>query len=64
MPPSSSLTLVEAAAELGLADSTLRHQVRNGRLKAEKRGGSWWITRRELERYRAATTKPDEEATP
>jgi excisionase family DNA binding protein len=63
----SPITLAEAAVELDVDASTLRHQIRKGRLKAEKRGASWWITRRELERYRAEhKLKPstDEEVAP
>lgn len=46
------LTLVEAAAELGLSADTLRWQIHNGKLRAEKRGRDWMVTRREVERYR------------
>jgi len=46
------MTLPEAAAALGLRESTLRNQIRNGAMKAEKRGRDWWITPKEVERYR------------
>lgn len=46
------ITLVEAAARLNLSPSTLRHQIRNGRFKAEKIGRDWTTTEREVERYR------------
>lgn len=46
------MTLNEAAAELGVATSTLRHQIRNRRLKATKVGPVWTVTPRELARYR------------
>lgn len=46
------LTLPEAAAELGLAASTLRHQVRRKRLAAHKIGPYWYVTTGEVERYR------------
>jgi len=49
------LTLTEAAARLGLAPSTLRHQVGAGRLRARLIGKTYVITERELERYRATS---------
>ena len=47
------LTLTEAADRLGLAASTLRHQVQAGRLVATLVGKTYVITERELARYRA-----------
>jgi excisionase family DNA binding protein len=49
---SDLLTLADASAELGVAHDTLRWQVHNGKLKAQKLGTSWVVTRREVERYR------------
>jgi excisionase family DNA binding protein len=49
------LTLTEAADELGLAASTLRHQVQAGRLRARLVGKTYVITERELTRYRAGS---------
>ena len=49
------LTLSEAAARLGVAASTLRHQVQAGRLQARLVGKTYVITERELERYRATS---------
>jgi len=49
------LTLSEAADELGLAASTLRHQVQAGRLRARLIGKTYVITERELDRYRAGS---------
>jgi excisionase family DNA binding protein len=46
------LTLQEAAAQLGVAASTLRWQIRNGKLKARKIGYMWIVSEREVERYR------------
>lgn len=46
------LTLTEAAARLGVAASTLRHQVHNGRLHARLVGKTWIVSEREIERYR------------
>jgi excisionase family DNA binding protein len=47
------LTLSEAAARLGLAASTLRHQVQAGRLRATPVGKTYVITEDEIARYRA-----------
>jgi len=47
------LTLTEAADQLGLAASTLRHQVHAGRLRARLVGKTYVVTERELARYRA-----------
>lgn len=49
------LTLTEAAARLGVAASTLRHQVRNGRLRARLVGKTYIVSEREVERYRATS---------
>jgi excisionase family DNA binding protein len=46
------LTLTEAAARLGLAASTLRHQARAGRLRATLFGKTYVVSEREVERYR------------
>jgi len=47
-----NLTLTEAAAQLGLAASTLRWQIHNGKLRARKVGPLWVVSEREVERYR------------
>jgi excisionase family DNA binding protein len=46
------MTLAEAADELGIAASTLRHQASTGRLRARLIGKTWVTTRDEVERYR------------
>lgn len=46
------LTLAEAADRLGIAASTLRHQVKNGRLSARLAGKTWLVQPEEIERYR------------
>jgi len=46
------MPLIEAAAKLGLKPSTLRHQIRNGKLAATKRGRDWYVRSAEVERYR------------
>jgi len=45
------MTLAEAADRLGVAASTLRHQIANGSLRAKKRGRDWWVTKPEVARY-------------
>lgn len=48
------MNLRDAAAYLGLKEITLRLQIGRGKLKADKLGGrDWWVTLRELNRYRA-----------
>jgi excisionase family DNA binding protein len=46
------VTLVEAAATLGVQPATLRQQIANGRLRAKKMGRDWQVTKREVQRYR------------
>ena len=47
-----ALTLTEAAEELELSASTLRHQVHAGRLRARLVGKTYVVSPREIERYR------------
>ena len=46
------MTINEAAEKLGLEATTLRWQIRNGRLRAVKHGRDCWISPVEVERYR------------
>ena len=46
------MTLVEAAAALGVTAATLRQQIANGKLRARKVGRDWTVTPKEVERYR------------
>jgi hypothetical protein len=46
------MTLSEAAKELGLAPSTLRHQIRLGKLTARKVSRDWYVASEEVARYR------------
>ena len=52
------MTLKEAATLLGVTPDTLRQQVANGKLRASKRGRDWWVTKAEVERYRASRPRP------
>jgi excisionase family DNA binding protein len=45
------LTLAEVAARLGMAASTLRWQIRNGKLRAKRIGPIWTVSEKEVERY-------------
>jgi excisionase family DNA binding protein len=51
------MTLIEAAASLGVLPATLRQQIANGKLRAVKRGRDWWVTAGEVERYRKASKR-------
>jgi hypothetical protein len=46
------ISLAQAADELNLGTSTLRHQAAGGRLEARLVGKTWITTRQEVERYR------------
>lgn len=46
------MTLIQAAAELGLTPDTLRQQIHAGKLRARKVGRDWTVTKGEVERYR------------
>ena len=52
-PSRPAVTIPEAAASLGLAPSTLRHQIANRKLRAHKMGRGWYVSPAEVERYRA-----------
>ena len=45
------MTLIEAAAGLGVAPDTLRQQIANGKLRARKIGRDWHVTPKEVDRY-------------
>jgi excisionase family DNA binding protein len=47
------LTLAEAAALHGVAASTLRRQIANGRLRGRLVGKTWTVSDREMARYAA-----------
>lgn len=47
------MTINEAAKALGLASSTLRWQVKNGKLRARRMGGRWYVSDAEVARYLA-----------
>lgn len=45
------MTITEAAKELGLSPSTLRHQIKNRKLRAHKFGRTWYVSSEEVQRY-------------
>lgn len=47
------MSIDEAAKELNLSPKRVREHCRAGRLKAQKVGHSWIITRRNLEAFKA-----------
>jgi excisionase family DNA binding protein len=47
-----AVTLIEAAALLGVTPDNLRGAIKRGSLKARKVGRDWTVTAREVERYR------------
>jgi excisionase family DNA binding protein len=47
------MTLIEAAALLGVTPDNLRGAIARGTLKAEKHGRDWWVTPAEVERYQS-----------
>ena len=53
------LSLPEAATLLGVKPSTLRAQIRFGRLRAEKLSRDWYLTPDEVERYRRESLRKD-----
>lgn len=52
------MTLIQAAAALGVSVSTLRTQIKLGVLKARKLGRDWIVEPREVERYAREHRRP------
>lgn len=50
MPGASFLTVREAAERLGVSPTAVRQQIASGRLAAVKRGRSWWLDERMVQR--------------
>ena len=55
------MTIIEAATALGLAPSTLRLQVKLGKLKAFRMGGRYYVTPLEVARYREVSLSDKED---
>ena len=47
------MTLIQAAAVLGVTPATLRQQIGRGRIKARKIGRDWHVSAAEVRRYDA-----------
>lgn len=47
------MTTAEAAERLGIAPTTVRRQIEQGRIAARKVGRDWHVTKGAVERYRA-----------
>ena len=46
------MTVTEAAKALGIAPSTIRHQIKNRKIAAHKMGENWYISPASVELYR------------
>jgi len=57
-------SLPEAAKLLGLAPSTLRHQLKNGKLRGRKISRDWYLTEDEVERYRLEHRRVTDKVSP
>ena len=55
------MTLIEAAALLGVTPDNLRGAIKRGALKAAKHGRDWWVESKEVERYRRENRRPRRE---
>ncbi len=51
MPDSSLLSVDEVAVRLGISQAAVRQRIASGRLPAIKRGRSWWLDERSVQRY-------------
>lgn len=51
MPVDEMLTSMETAAVLRITDSTIRAQIKKGKLTGLKRAGVWFFTLEEVARY-------------
>ncbi len=54
------MTLTEAADQLHVAPSTLRHQARKGKLKVRRMGGRLFVSEAEVARYRTTSQRQGE----
>jgi excisionase family DNA binding protein len=64
MPDSSLLSVNEAAERLGVSQAAIRHQITAGRLPAVKRGRSWWLEERAVERSVRQAVSPGRPLSP
>ena len=52
------LIVGECAEELGVKERRVQQFIEEGRLQASKLGGRWFVTREELDRFKAIERKP------
>ena len=52
------LIVGECAEELGVKERRVQQFIEEGRLEASKLGGRWFVTREELDRFKAIERKP------
>lgn len=55
MPVDDIVTVAQAAAQLGLARSTVLKQIEKGAISAERLGSVYVITQEEVDRYRTVS---------
>ncbi len=55
------LKLNQVAQELGRSLEQVRRYVREGKLPAKKLGMQWFVTRRDLDSFRGAGSKPSQQ---
>lgn len=56
------MSVKETADALGIKPSTVRHQIKNGKLAARKISRDWYLFEDEVERYRTVHLKGRAEA--
>ena len=54
------MDITQAARTLGLAESTLRWQIKNRKLRARKMGGRWYVSDAEVRRYESENKRKGE----
>jgi excisionase family DNA binding protein len=64
MPDLLLLSVSEAAERLGVSQAAIRHQITAGRLPAVKRGRSWWLDQRAVERNARQAASPGRPLSP
>lgn len=57
MDERSELRILDGAARVGVHPQTLIRAIHDGRLRATKRFGKWWISQLELARFVDASAK-------
>jgi excisionase family DNA binding protein len=64
MPDPSLLSVDEAAVRLGISPAAIRQRIASGRLPAIKRGRSWWLDEKSVQRYVRQPTTPGRPLSP